>query len=88
MTLDEWHSLCPKELDAVFASYNKDEIDKKEWERLQMYILFNAQGGSESVKTPQDLICFPWEKEEDEEIIIPTDINWEDYDRKYGRKAD
>lgn len=64
MSLDEFYSLCPIELDAIFDSYDKDERQKMEWERLLTYILFTAQAGSENVKKPSDLIEFPWEEYE------------------------
>ena len=81
MSLDELYSLSPIELDAVMNVYNKEERERKEWERLQTYILFNAQGGSENVKSPKDLITFPWD--EDEEIVIKTDWDWDELDKKY-----
>jgi hypothetical protein len=63
MSLDELYSLCPIELDAVLNTYYKEERAQKEWERLKTFILFNAQGGSEEVKKPTDLISFPWDDE-------------------------
>lgn len=83
MTLDELYSLSPIELDAILSVYYKDDRERKEWDRLQTFILFNAQGGSEKVKTPKDLITFPWD--EDEEVDVPQNIDWEEYDRKYIR---
>lgn len=73
--------MCPIELDAILNTHYKDEREQKEWERLQTFILFNAQGGSEGVKAPKDLIQFPWD--EDEEIEVPTDIDWDELDKKY-----
>lgn len=83
MSLDELYSLCPIELDSILSQYHKEERLQKEWERLQTFILFNAQGGSESIKTPKDLITLPWDDELDESIVIPTDIDWDELDRKY-----
>jgi len=81
MSLKELHSLCPIELDAILDTLYKDERERKQWERLQTFILFNAQGGSEDVKKPKDLIPFSWD--EDEEIEIPTNIDWDELDKKY-----
>ena len=74
--------MCPIELDAILNTCYKEERERREWDRLQTYILFNAQGGSEDVKNPRDLISFPWDQEEEQEVPV---IDWEQYDRKYGR---
>jgi len=83
MSLDELYSLCPKELDAILSAHYKAEKDKKEWDRMLTFTLFNAQGGSENIKTPRDLISFPWDGET--ELIEPEEINWDEYDKKYAR---
>ena len=83
MTLTELYDTTPIEFDYCLKCYYRDRREDWERTRLQTFILFNAQGGSDDIHRPKDLMPFPWDDEEFEDQEIP-EIDWEAYDKKYG----
>lgn len=82
MSLDELYTLCPRELDAILEVHYRDERELREWERLNTFVIFNAMGGSDEIRTPADLIPFPWDGDDDG---TPMEVDWDELDRKYSR---
>jgi hypothetical protein len=60
-----WYDLNPDEMEAILnADKNRDErLMKRSWEQTReiAFHTFIAIQGNKKVKTPQDLISFPWE---------------------------
>jgi hypothetical protein len=80
MSLNEMYDSTPIELDECLKCYYRDRREDWERTRLQTFILFNAQGGSEDIKTVKDLMSFPWDEEDEEAVPV---IDFEAYDKKY-----
>lgn len=51
---------------------NLEHYERSEWERTRFLALCNIQKSSSKRISPQDLITFPWEKEDDNTEEINT----------------
>jgi hypothetical protein len=76
--------LTPVEFDFAIKDFNEQNLKKQKFDaelmRLQTIYLMNANLPRESqILSPQELIRFPWEKEE---IIDSPEPDWERIERE------
>ncbi len=84
ITADEFYMLTPVEFDFAMKDYNEQNLRKQKFDaelmRLQTIFLMNANLPRESqILSTQELIRFPWEKEEITELPEP---DWERIERE------
>ena len=83
MTPAQLYDTTPIEFDYCLQTFFTDRRDDWERTRLQTFILFSATAGSsDSTLKPKELMPFPWDEEEIEEVEV-IEIDWTEYDKKY-----